>query len=242
MRKLLYAILQVLCLSSPGQKSDGFFIQEFCFIDIDLIKQLKVDKFEIAIYQNNSLHGRLEIFLDSNFRMIKKVSYADSITATDYASTSLTQYACPIIKPGYIKECVSGRITKTAYQGAYRMTSFDAQGKVTDDRWKPGAKLLEISRQFIYSNDLIDTIKVEDITTDGRVDKKEIYLYNYQNEKLITIKQLVSYGDSYYVAGKFNFKYYDLGLLQRMKGTGYSGQLKAKVEFKYFSKGQLLKD
>jgi hypothetical protein len=45
---------------------------------------------------------------------------------------------------------------------------------------------------------------------------------------------------SYQEEGEFKFKYFNSGLVKRMEGTGYSGRIKAKIEFKYYSKGQLL--
>ena len=243
MRRTIIFFLLSISLTSIGQKADGFFIQEFCFVDVNLIKQLKVDKLEIAVYQNNRKAGTIQVFLDSNSRMIRQIAdYNDSITTTLYASTTISQFACPIIKPGYIKECESGLITKTESNGAYRITNFDDEGKVINDRWKPGNNLLEIRRQFIYTkDDLLDTAKVEDIRNDQSIDKTELHLYEYENERLVLIKQLISSSLGFQNAGSFKFRYFKCGLVQKMEGVGYYGVYKARAEFKFYVKDQQLR-
>jgi len=242
MKNVFLTFLFMQALIVFGQRSDGFFVQEYCFIDPVLLKGLKVDKFEIQLFENNRKTGKLEIFLDSNQRMIKQIAdYADSIRTTMYESTTISQFACPVARPDYIKNCDGGRITKTESNGAYRITAFDLDGKVTSDRWKPGSKLLEIKRQFIYTNEnLMDTVYLEDIKIDGSIDKKELHIYTYDDGKLISISQLINFSDGYQDAGSFQFKNYNCGLVKRMEGKAYFGQYKAKVEFKFYSSGQLL--
>lgn len=243
MRSFLLIFLIAQSLLAFGQRSDGFFVQEYCFVDPKLLKEFKVDKLEIQVYENNRKAGKIEIFLDSNQRMVKQiVDYADSIRTTLFASTTISQFACPIVKPDYIKSCESGRITKTESNGAYRITSFDEKGNVTSDHWKPGNNLLEIKRKFIYGkNNLIDTINVEDIKSDGGIDKRELHLYKYSVDQLVSITQLISSSNGYQDAGLFKFKYFECGLVKRMEGKGYFGQYKAKVDFKFYSKGQVLR-
>lgn len=242
MKKVFLTFLLMQTLIVFGQRSDGFFVQEYCFVDPSLLKVFKVDKFEIQIYENNRKTGKLEIFLDSNQRMIKQIAdYADSIRTTTYESTTISQFACPTVRPDYIKNCELGRITKTESNGAYRITEFDLDGKITGDRWKPGNKLLEIKRKFIYTSDnLMDTVYLEDIKIDGSVDKKELHIYKYDDGKLISISQLINFSDSYQNAGSFKFKNYNCGLVKRMEGRAYFGQYNAKVEFKFYSSGQVL--
>jgi len=243
MKKILLIFLLTSGLAVFGQRSDGFFIQECCFVDPYLLKAHKVDKIEIQVFGQNKKLGKIEMFLDSNQRLIEKITnYADSIRSTKYQSTTLTQFACPIERPDYIKNCESGRITETESNGAYRITKFDNDGKVIIDRWKPGTKLLEIKRQFFYnSNNLLDTIKLEDITNDNKIDKKELYVYKYESERLISITQLISSSLGYQNAGLFKFKEYKCGLVKKMEVRSYFGQYTAKVEFKYYSKENLLK-
>ena len=243
MKKVFLIFLLMQGLIVFGQRSDGFFIQEYCFVDPVLLKALKVDRFEIQLFENNRKRGKLEIFLDSNQRMIKQIAdYADSLRTTTYESTTISQFACPFVRPDYIKNCESCRITKTESNGAYRITAFDLSGKVTSDRWKPGSKLLEIKRHFIYTNDnLMDTIYLEDIKIDGGVDKKELHIYKYNDGKLISISQLINFGDGYQSAGLFKFKNHNCGLVKKMEGRAYFGQYNAKVEFKFYSNGQVLR-
>ncbi len=83
MKRIFLTFLLMQALLVFGQRSDGFFVQEFCFIDPVLLKSLKVDKFEIQLFENNRKTGKLEIFMDSNQRMIKQIAdYADSIRTT----------------------------------------------------------------------------------------------------------------------------------------------------------------
>ena len=235
--------LFIQSLSIFGQRSEGFFVQEYCFVDPLLLKALKVDKFEIQLFENNRRRGKLEIFLDSNQRMIKQIAnYADSIKTRAFKSTTISQFACPIVIPDYIKNCESGRITRTESNGAYRITAFDLDGKVMSDRWKPGNKSLEIKREFIYTNnDLMDTIYVKDINLNGGVDKEELNIYKYDGDKLISISQLIGNSDIYQNAGVFKFKNYNCGLVKKMEAKAYFGEYNAKVEFKFYSKGIVLR-
>ena len=243
MQKLFLTFLITQSIIAFGQRSDGFFVQEFCFVDPNLLKVFKVDKFQIQIYENNRKIGKIEIFLDSNQRMTKQiVNYADSIRTTAFESTTISQFACPIVRPDYIKNCESGRITKTESNDAYRITTFDTEGKVIGDRWKPGNNLLEIKREFIYTKgNLIDTIYVKDIKNDGGIDKKELHLYQYADDRLVSITQLIDFNNGYQNAGLFKFKNFDCGLIKRMEGTGYFGQYKVKVDFKFYSNGEALR-
>ena len=243
MRKMFLLFLLTIGLTTFGQRSDGFFISEYCFIDPVLLKTSRVDRIEIKLFGQNRKLGKIEMFLDSNQRLIEQITYdADSIKSTKYNSTNLTQFACPIERPDYIKNCEFERITMTESRGAYRITTFDNDGKVTLDRWKPGTKLLEIKRQFFYnSNNLLDSIKLEDITKDNKIDKKELYIYKYENEKLVSITQLINSSVGYQNAGLFKYKEFKCGLVKKMEATSYFGQYTAKVEFKYYSKENLLK-
>lgn len=236
-----FILLALLVLNSfllKAQRADGFFIQEFCFVDINLVKQLKVDKIDIVLYANNRYTGKVQLFLDSNYRKIREiVDYGDSTRVAEFASTTISQFSCPVNRPDYIKECVNGRITRTNSRGAYRETTFDSAGRVIADKWRPGEALLEINREFSYSkSDLLTAASLKDIRKDGSIDKEELHLFEYENERLVEIKQLIKSTGDFQEAGKFNFKYYGFGLMKAMEGTGYFGRYKARVEFKYYSK------
>ncbi len=86
----------------------------------------------------------------------------------------------------------------------------------------------------------MDTVYLEDIKIEGNIDKKELHIYAYEDGKLISISQLISFSDGYQDAGSFKFKNYNCGLVKKMEGKAYFGQYKAKVEFKFYSSGQLL--
>lgn len=235
---ILLALLVLNSFLTKAQRADGFFIQEFCFVDINLIKQLNVDRIDIVLYANNRYTGKAQLFLDSNYRKVKEiVDYGGSTKVTEFASTTISQFGCPVNRPDYIKECVNGRITRTSSAGAYRETTFDSAGRVVADKWRPGENLLEINREFSYSkNDLLTAAYLKDIRKDGSVDKEELHLYEYKDERLVEIKQLIKSTNDFQEAGKFNFKYYDFGLTKTMEGAGYFGIYKARIEFKYYSK------
>lgn len=244
MKKLLLISLLFSGISSYAQRADGFFAFEFSFIDPLLLKELQVDKFEIEFFSNNRKTGWVEIYLDSNQQMIKRISeYGGTVNTSLYAATNITQFACPVEKPSYIKNCEGGRITATDNAGAYRKTVFDSNGRVLEDRFKPRPAALEIKRKFIYQgNDLLDSILVEDIKTDGSIDKKELYLFQYNNdERLIAVKQLIEYSTGYREEGSFTYKYFNSGLVKTTEGNTYLGQYSMKTGFKFYSKGVLLK-
>jgi len=242
-RRLLLVLLLIQNMIANGQRAEGFFLQEFCFVDPTLLKTFKVDKIELEVFENNRKSGSQEVFLDSNQRLIKKVSrYHDSTQINNYESTSISQFACPSVKPDFIKQCESGCITRTETDGAYRITSFDTEGKVISDRWKPGANRFEINRQIIYTKEgLIDTIRIKDVKDDGSIDKRELLIYSYNNDQLTSITQLVSFSEGFEDAGKIKFKDLDCGLVKKMEGYAYFGRYKMRVEFKYYSKGKQVK-
>lgn len=242
MGRLLIILTLLCCTTAYAQRSDGFFIQELCFIDPDLLKKLNVDEIHIEVRENNRKRGSVKIFLDSNQRLVKQeADYMKTLRTTYYASTNLTQYACPIEKPDYIKTCEGDRITKTENEGAYRITTYDAAGVVLTDRFKPDSNLLEISRQFVYStNNLLDTVHLQDLRKDGSIDKREMYIYAYDNDRLKLLTQYISSSEGFSKAGEFKYRNFDCGLVKKMEGVGYWGQYKAETRFAYYSKGRKL--
>jgi hypothetical protein len=87
----------------------------------------------------------------------------------------------------------------------------------------------------------MDSILLEDIANDGHIDKKELHLYNYTGEQLMSITQFIESSEGYQKAGEFKFKNFNCGLVKRMDANAYFGRYKARTEFRYYSKGQQLR-
>ncbi|RZM27339.1 MAG: hypothetical protein EOO88_13720 [Pedobacter sp.] len=130
MKNLLFLLLVVLHAGAgSAQRSDGFFVQELCFVDPVLLRQLQVDKIEVKLTENFKKKKKFEVYLDSSQRLIRKVITAgDSVSTIEYPGAPLSLYACPTVNPGYVKECVNGRVTRTQTPTSLRVTEFDAAG------------------------------------------------------------------------------------------------------------------
>jgi hypothetical protein len=232
-----FFILLSLAGPAKAQRSDGFFVQELCYIDIDLLKKLKINRIEITLYEFNKKSKTAQLFLDSNCRKIKDiVTQGGSTETNEYASTSIADFNCPIVTPDYIKECVNGRVTKTVNGQSYRLMAYDSAGRIISDKWKPSSSALEISREFAYSkNDLLDAIHNKDIRKDGSVDKEELFIYHYENDRLSRVEIQVKYSTKFENNGELRYDYYPSGLLKKMHGDIYNGRYSVRTEINYYS-------
>ncbi|RZM27338.1 MAG: hypothetical protein EOO88_13715 [Pedobacter sp.] len=109
------------------------------------------------------------------------------------------------------------------------------------ESWKPTKDASTIERKFSYNSlGLLDTVYLGDGKQDGSYRKIEMIVYRYTDEKLVSISQSVDVGGGLQKAGSFQYKNYKCGLVKNMEGNVYFGQYRMRVEFVFYSKGQIV--
>lgn len=244
MKKIFLRSLFLVLLSIPkigkAQSVCGFFLQEFYYVNPDLLVTNAVDKIVFIGKMKGAGKLQTEVYLNSSAQKIKQFySTRDTTYSEEFDNAELCDMVCRKYNDTSRITCNNfGMIENIRFSDGFRHVDYDSLHRPGKETWMPN-KNLKIEREFKYKNgNLLDKIFVNNYQNDDLIGQ-ECFSYVYNGTQLVSVEHLMKYTNEYTHAGTITFEYNQQGLITFLKGKDDFANFTVTV--KYYSKDKLVK-